>query len=503
MITANRTVWRSWGAAFVMVLVSALSARGQGIPDAINYQGILTDISGTPLVSGSYSLEFRVYSDARGGTLVWGPQVFDGDTVTTGHVGRVAVVNGFYGIALGPEDTEGRSIVQALAGPNRYLEVTLQGSLPIQPRQQIVSVPYALAAMDADALQDDALTADTAANQIKVAAGRNLVLPSGSIRATSGVVRGQSLSGGGAGVTGLNASALATGQMAAARLPETIHVSGTITAGSVSGDGAGLVNLSGSDFNSGTVANARLPQSFTISGTVTAGRLVGEGSGLTGLSGANLTNVDASKFTTGQIDNARLPSTINQPSVQVGKMAVGSAIALPGAQDLVVEKQLGVRGEPAYDLHIVHTAAIPNVNMMIEPAAWSAAGNFVEIWLGGAAHKIRGEYNAGLSFHSSDGFTFDATAFKVDASDWMQVRQYSFSTTTYNTGYSASNWDACVVGYQFLEGDWHENTTGDLLVAYMGENNGNWTIYTAIMTHSAISKKIDVLFIRKELSNRL
>ena len=56
----------------------------------MNYQGYLTDGSGTPL-DGTYDLTFSLYNDASGGTQRWGPET---------HT-NVSVNNGFFSEALG------------------------------------------------------------------------------------------------------------------------------------------------------------------------------------------------------------------------------------------------------------------------------------------------------------------------------------------------------------------------------------------------------------------
>lgn len=95
-----------------LLLVCGMTAFGQEVPDLMNYQGMLVDLGGTPVATGTYTLEFRIYDQISGGTLIWGPQLFDG-VAGTGHSDRVAVVEGAFSVILGPRDTTGRSLLEA------------------------------------------------------------------------------------------------------------------------------------------------------------------------------------------------------------------------------------------------------------------------------------------------------------------------------------------------------------------------------------------------------
>lgn len=126
----------------------AVASDAQSIPPLINFQGVLSDANGASLATANYSLTFNIYSAPTGGTLVWGPQVFDGN-VGVGHGAEVPVVNGHFNVILGPVDTNGNSIARAFsAGPapsnSRYLEVTIGAGAPISPRQQVLATPYAI-----------------------------------------------------------------------------------------------------------------------------------------------------------------------------------------------------------------------------------------------------------------------------------------------------------------------------------------------------------------------
>lgn len=143
-----------------MILAMAASpARGQSVPQKINYQGMLTDVLGNPLTTGTYALEFNIYSDrAATESLVWGPIFFDGGA-DPGHHASVFVMDGRFNVFLGPMDTDGDPVSDAFAGPGneRFLEVAVHfstGTLRLTPWQQILSAPYALQAGNADQATD-------------------------------------------------------------------------------------------------------------------------------------------------------------------------------------------------------------------------------------------------------------------------------------------------------------------------------------------------------------
>lgn len=130
----------------MMAGASVLPSLAQ--PEYINYQGRLNDAAGQPLATGSYTIEFRIYDDpvlAEPGNLSWGPFILNG-TTEAGHGPAVSIVNGRFNVIVGPEDTASRSIRDAFAGENRFLELRVNGGAPILPRQQFLSTPYALKA---------------------------------------------------------------------------------------------------------------------------------------------------------------------------------------------------------------------------------------------------------------------------------------------------------------------------------------------------------------------
>lgn len=166
-------------AATILTLVATVGqVQAQSAPEYINYQGILTDVDGTPLSSGTYSLELRIYSVKTGplSGAIWGPQVFDGDVATTGHGPKVPVWEGQFNVWLGDKDTSERLILDAFAGGSeRYLGIRVTTAddfsteTELAPRQRILSSPYALKSRRASALGEtvDKVTVAEWANRVR------------------------------------------------------------------------------------------------------------------------------------------------------------------------------------------------------------------------------------------------------------------------------------------------------------------------------------------------
>jgi hypothetical protein len=122
------------------------------IPNAINYQGTLTDNAGDPVIDGAYSVIFRIYDNASDGILIWSSQY-----PVYVNQGMFAVLLGPGRSAVGGDAPQTTEILDAFGGENRYMELAIagtpQGTItpePITPRQRIVTAPYAIHAHQAD-----------------------------------------------------------------------------------------------------------------------------------------------------------------------------------------------------------------------------------------------------------------------------------------------------------------------------------------------------------------
>ncbi len=102
------------------------------VPPYINYQGMLTDATGTPL-TGSFTINFRIYDASVGGSLLWGPQT---------HTVNADV--GIFNAVLGPID------YSVFDGSERWLSLQVGSDAEMTPRKRLISVGYSFRAYDAD-----------------------------------------------------------------------------------------------------------------------------------------------------------------------------------------------------------------------------------------------------------------------------------------------------------------------------------------------------------------
>ena len=132
----------------MLVLAPCLHAA---VPPTINYQGRLTDAAGTPL-AGLRTMSIKVYNAATAGALLYSETI-----------GVVPVdANGIYGFQFG---ANGSGAIANLAGTlggvnDHWLELTVDGEVQ-QPRQKLLSVPFALLAKG---LADGSITSSMIAN---------------------------------------------------------------------------------------------------------------------------------------------------------------------------------------------------------------------------------------------------------------------------------------------------------------------------------------------------
>ncbi len=111
------------------------AATGLTLPHVIDYQGFLTNASGSP-VSGAVNITFSIWDAATGGSVLWTEEQ------------SLKPHQGYFTAELGcssflPD--------QLFNGESRYLQLTVNGE-PMTPRKHINSVAYALFSADAGAL---------------------------------------------------------------------------------------------------------------------------------------------------------------------------------------------------------------------------------------------------------------------------------------------------------------------------------------------------------------
>ena len=125
--------YRSLSFVQIASLFAVLTGIAQTVPEGFNYQGQLFDASGQPLPNANYEIAFSLYQDEGSADPLWGPV-----TLT------VAVSDGLFNVVLEGTDGNDQSLTSAFENGAQYLELKIGNNNPISPRQQILSVPYAL-----------------------------------------------------------------------------------------------------------------------------------------------------------------------------------------------------------------------------------------------------------------------------------------------------------------------------------------------------------------------
>ena len=131
--------------ALLLLLLSSLAGQAQHrevtngnavVPPLVNFNGVLTDLHGKPLTVVT-PVTFSLYQNQEAGAPLW----TEVQNVQPDQSGR-------YGVLLGSTTNEGLPSSVFAAGEARWLGVQVAGQ-PEQTRVLLVSVPYALKAVDA------------------------------------------------------------------------------------------------------------------------------------------------------------------------------------------------------------------------------------------------------------------------------------------------------------------------------------------------------------------
>jgi hypothetical protein len=117
----------------------ASGAANQIVPSLVNFSGALTNTKGK-VTTSVVGLTFSLYKDAEGGAPLW---------VETQNVQPDKA--GHYSVQLGAASSNGLPAELFAAGQARWLGVQQQGEAE-QPRVLLLSVPYALKALDAETI---------------------------------------------------------------------------------------------------------------------------------------------------------------------------------------------------------------------------------------------------------------------------------------------------------------------------------------------------------------
>jgi hypothetical protein len=111
------------------LLAGGASAQTTSAPPLLNFQGKLARPDGTPVADGNVSIRFSLWDAASGGTEKWSQT----------HA-AVSVRNGTFGVLLNVASPT------TLFDGDLWLEIKVGNDAPLTPRQQLVTVAYALKA---------------------------------------------------------------------------------------------------------------------------------------------------------------------------------------------------------------------------------------------------------------------------------------------------------------------------------------------------------------------
>jgi hypothetical protein len=126
-------------AVFAVTLAFSATHVAAEVPQAINYQGRLTDASGDPIADGAQLIKFIIYDAPTGGTDLW-----------TTPFEVVDVADGLFSVQLGaspwpilPDDMFANDTAL-------FLGITVGANPEITPRVKLTSVAFAYQALRAD-----------------------------------------------------------------------------------------------------------------------------------------------------------------------------------------------------------------------------------------------------------------------------------------------------------------------------------------------------------------
>jgi hypothetical protein len=137
-----------WVYALVMLACSVLPMAAQqpaaasatvAVPPIVHFSGVLNDVNGKPL-TGTVGATFYLYQASEGGAPLW----METQNVQLDKAGH-------YSVALGSTSSQGLPISVFASGEARWLGVQVHGQ-DEQPRILLMSVPYAMKALDAETI---------------------------------------------------------------------------------------------------------------------------------------------------------------------------------------------------------------------------------------------------------------------------------------------------------------------------------------------------------------
>src|ERR1700677_3503 len=298
----------------------AAGAATQIVPPLVNFSGALTTTNGKA-ATGMVGLTFSLYKDAEGGAPLW-VETQNVQPDKTGH----------YSVQLGAASSNGIPMELFTAGEARWLGVQQQGAAE-QPRVLLLSVPYALKALDAETiggkpasafalappstnsasgskLPPGTITGTGTADYVPVFTGATTIADSKIFQNAAGDVGIANI----APAARLDVTGTEDVRDTLSLFPKSTHAALSLHGTALSVSHTGLVTF---------IAG----QTFPGTGTVTS---VGSGAGLTG---GPITSSGSLSIATGGVTNAMLAHssltvTANSPLTGGGAVSLGGSTSL-------------------------------------------------------------------------------------------------------------------------------------------------------------------------------
>jgi len=304
----------------VTSLAQQAAAGNAVVPMLVNYSGALTGANGKPM-TGTLGVTFALYAEQEGGAPLW---------LETQNVQPDK--NGNYSVQLGSTTSQGLPSSLFASGQARWLGVQPQGQEE-QPRVLLMSVPYALKALDAETIggkpASSFMLAPAAGNSSALpnsqatnitGSGTKDYLPMFTGATTIGNSKVYQNSSGDIGIaTTTPAATLDVKGTGDVRDTLTLFPKSTHPTLSVNGTAFEVSNKGLVTFVSG--------QTFPGTGTVTS---VGSGAGLTGgpIKTTGTLSIASGGVTNAMLQNSSLTVGANSPLTGGGAVSLGSSTSL-------------------------------------------------------------------------------------------------------------------------------------------------------------------------------
>jgi hypothetical protein len=450
----------------------------------VNFSGVLTDVNGKPL-TGAVGVTFYLYQDSQGGAPLW---------METQNV--QADKAGHYSAALGSTSGQGLPANLFASGEARWLAVQIHGQAE-QPRVLLMSVPYALKALDAETIGGKPASSFMLAPASSSSSAKGAAAPPGTITGTGTLDFIPRFTGattiGNSNIfeTGTGNVGIAT-TLPAAKLdvkgtedvrdtltlfPKLTHPTLSVHGTAFAVSSTGLVTF---------IAG----QTFPGTGTVTS---VGSGAGLTGgpITTTGTLSVATGGVTNAMLANSSLTVTANSPLNGGGAVSLGGSTSL-GLKNCAANQILEFTGG-AWTCVPVPVGTVNNVAsgtdiIVTNPTGPTATVNLDTTKVPQLAAANAFTNNNGISVNSSG---YGLVVSNAGAGNGINVGvtasgAFGLVVTGGVEGVVAESTTFPIVGFGSEEGVFGENLTdGNFQPGIYGYQGGNTTMTIGVEGYSA------------------